>query len=55
MNLAPYRKFVVAIVAAAVTVANAFGFPVVEEASEEFIAVFDAIAALLVYAVPNEA
>lgn len=54
MNLAPYRKFVVAIVAAAVTVANAFGFPVVEDASDEIVALFDALAAVAVFAVPNQ-
>jgi hypothetical protein len=53
VDIKPYRKFVVAFVAAAVTVANAFGVPVVEEASDEAIAVFDALAALLVFAVPN--
>lgn len=53
MNIAPYRKFVIAAVAAAVTLANAFGVPVVEEVSDEIIGVFDAIAAVLVYTVPN--
>jgi hypothetical protein len=53
VDIKPYRKFVVAVVAAAVTVANAFGVPVVEEASDEAIAVFDALAALLIFAVPN--
>lgn len=52
--LAPYRKFVVAFVAAAVTIANSFGFPVVEDASDEFIAIFDAVAAFAVYLVPND-
>lgn len=54
MDISPYRKFVVAAVAAAVTLANAFGLPVVEEASDEVIGVFDALAALLVYVVPND-
>lgn len=54
MNLAPYRKFVIAIAAAAVTLAQAFGIANAEEISKEAIAVFDAIAAIGVYAVPNE-
>lgn len=53
MDIRPYRKFAVAIVAAAVTVANAFGVPVVQDVSQELIGVFDAVAAVLVYAVPN--
>lgn len=54
MDIRPYRKFVIAAVAAAVTLANAFGVPVVAEVSEELIAVFDAVAAVLIYTVPNE-
>lgn len=53
MNIAPYRKFVVAFVAAAVTVAHAFGIVGADDISKEVIAVFDAVAAILVYAVPN--
>jgi hypothetical protein len=53
MDIRPYRKFAVAFVAAAVTVANAFGVPVIEEASDELVAAFDALAAVLVFAVPN--
>lgn len=53
MDIRPYRKFAVALVAAAVTLANAFGVPVVEDASDELIGLFDALAAVLVYAVPN--
>lgn len=53
MDIRPYRKFAVAIVAAAVTVANAFGVPGAEDISKEVIAVFDAVAAILVYVVPN--
>ena len=54
MNLAPYRKFVIAFLAAGVTIAQAFGIANVDEISKEAIAVFDAIAAIGVYAVPNE-
>lgn len=54
MNLAPYRKFVVAFVAAAVTIANAFGVVGADEISQEVIAVFDALCAIGVYWVPNE-
>lgn len=54
MNIGQYRKFVVAIVAAAVTVGNAFGFPVVEDVSQEVIALFDVLAALVVARVPND-
>lgn len=53
MDIRPYRKFVVAFIAAAVTVANAFGLPVVEDASDELVAVFDALAAFAVFTVPN--
>ena len=53
MNIAPYRKAFVAVIAAAVTVAQAFGVPVAEDLSTELVAVFDAFAALLVYAIPN--
>lgn len=54
MNLAPYRKFVIAFAAAAVTIAQAFGVANADAISQEAIAVFDAIAAIGVYAVPNE-
>jgi hypothetical protein len=54
MNLAPYRKFVIALCAAAVTIAHAYGFANAEEVSKEVIAVFDAVAAIGVYLVPNE-
>lgn len=53
MNIAPYRKAFIAVVAAAVTVAQAFGVPVAEDLSTEVVAVFDAVAAILVYVVPN--
>jgi len=53
MNIAPYRKAFIAVVAAGVTVAQAFGIPVAEDLSTEVVAVFDSLAALLVYAVPN--
>jgi len=54
MNLAPYRKFVVAIVAAGVTLAHAFGVANADEVSKEIVAVFDALCAIGVYWVPNE-
>lgn len=53
MNLSPYRKAVVAVIAAAVTVAQAFGVPVADGLSDNIVAVFDAVAAALVYAIPN--
>ena len=53
MNLAPYRKAVIAVVAALVTVGQAFGWPVTDELGKEVVAVFDAVAAVLVYWVPN--
>lgn len=53
MNLAPYRKFAVAFVAAAVTIAHAFGIANADEISKQVIAVFDAVAAIGVYVVPN--
>ena len=54
MNLAPYRKFVIAFVAAAVTVAHAFGFVEADEISKQVVAVFDALCAIGVYWVPNQ-
>lgn len=54
MDLSPYRKAVIAVIAAAVTVAQAFGVPVAEDLSTELVAVFDAVAAVAIYAVPNE-
>jgi hypothetical protein len=54
MNFAPYRKFVIAFVAAAVTIAHAFGIAEADEISKQVIAVFDAVAAIGVYLVPNE-
>jgi hypothetical protein len=54
MNLAPYRKFVIAFAAAAVTIAQAFGVANADEISKQVVAVFDAVAAIGIYAVPNE-
>jgi len=54
VDLSPYRKAAVAVIAAAVTVAQAFGVPVAEDLSTELVAVFDAVAAVLVYLIPNE-
>ena len=54
MNLAPYRKFVIAFCAAAVTIAHAFGIANADEISKQVIGVFDAVAAIGVYLVPNE-
>lgn len=54
MNLAPYRKAVIAVIAAAVTVLAAFDVSVAEDLSDKLVGVFDALAAILVYAVPND-
>lgn len=54
MNTSKYRKFVIAAVAAGVTLANAFGVANAEEISKEVVAVFDALAAIFVYVVPND-
>ena len=54
MVLAPYRKFVIAFLAAAVTIAHAFGVANADEISKQVISVFDAICAIGVYLVPNE-
>lgn len=53
MDIARYRKATIAVIAATVTVAQAFGVPVAEDLSTELVAVFDAVAAVLVYAIPN--
>jgi predicted MFS family arabinose efflux permease len=53
MNIAPYRKAFIAVVAAGITVAQAFGVPVADGLSDNATAVFDAVAAILIYAVPN--
>lgn len=53
MDIARYRKGVVAVVAAAVTVAQLAGVPVADSLSDSVVAVFDVIAAALVVAVPN--
>lgn len=54
MNLAPYRKALVAIIGAVVTVLHAFNVPVADDIPVQVIAIYDALTALLVYAVPNE-
>jgi hypothetical protein len=53
IDISPYRKAVVAAVAAGVTIAQTLGVPVAAELSDSVIAVFDAVAAVLVYIVPN--
>ena len=53
-SIAETRKFVIAAVAAVVTAANAFGFPVAEDLSAEVVAIFDSVAAALVLIVGNE-
>lgn len=53
-SIAQTRKFVIAAVAAIVTAGNAFGFPVAEDLSQEVVAIFDAVAAVLVLVVGNE-
>lgn len=52
-KLPEYRKGVIAVVAAFVTVAHAFGFPVADDLSTEIVAVFDSVAAILLILVPN--
>lgn len=54
IDLAQYRKGVVAVLAAAVTVANLVGLPVVDGLSDAVLGVFDAVAAALVVIVPND-
>ena len=51
--VARYRKGLIAVLAALVTVGQVAGFPVAEEFSDNAVAVFDAIAAALVILVPN--
>lgn len=53
MDISRYRKAIIAVTAAAITVAQTFGVPLADELSDQVIAVFDAIAAALVYVVPN--
>jgi hypothetical protein len=53
INIHKYRKAFIAVVAAGVTIAQAFGLPVADDLSNTAAAVFDSVAALLVYAVPN--
>jgi predicted MFS family arabinose efflux permease len=53
-DLSAYRKGVVAVVAAGVTVAQVAGLPVAEELSDSLIAVFDSVAAALVILIPND-
>jgi len=53
MNLKPYRKAVIATVAAVVTILATFDVSVAENVPDQVIAVFDALTAILVYAVPN--
>lgn len=53
MDIRRYRKGVIAVVAAFVTIAQTFGWPVAENLSDDVIATFDAIAAALVIWVPN--
>jgi hypothetical protein len=52
-NLASKRKFVVAALAAAVTLAHAFGVANADDISKQVIAVFDAVCAIGVYLTPN--
>lgn len=54
MDLSRYRKAVIAVIAAIVTIAQTAGVPVAEELSDSAVAVFDAVAAFLVYLVPND-
>ena len=54
MDISRYRKGVIAVAAAVVTVAEALGLPVAEDLSQTAVAVFDSIAAVLVILVPND-
>lgn len=53
IDLRKYRKAFIAVVAAGVTVAQTFGLPVADELSDTVLAVFDSVAAFLVYLIPN--
>jgi hypothetical protein len=53
MNLAAYRKGLIAVLAAVVTIAQVAGWPLADDLSDQAVAVFDAIAAALVIIVPN--
>lgn len=53
-TIARYRKGLIAVIAAAVTVGQVVGFPLAEEFSDDAVAIFDAIAAALVIIVPNK-
>lgn len=48
-----YRKALIAALGALVTIGHAFGLPITEELSVKVVALFDAVAALLVYFIPN--
>lgn len=54
ITIARYRKGLIAVLAALVTVGQVAGFPIAEEFSDKAVAVFDAIAAALVIIVPND-
>jgi hypothetical protein len=54
VDLAKYRKAVAAVSAAAVTVLHAFNVPVAEDIPVQVVALYDAVAALLVYVLPND-
>lgn len=53
-RLPEYRKAVIAAVGAIVTIAAAFNVPVAGDLSQEVVGIFDALAAVLVLAVPNK-
>lgn len=54
MNLARYRKGVIAVTAAVVTVAAAFNIVLPADLSDNVVAVFDALSAALVIIIPND-
>jgi hypothetical protein len=54
VDISRYRKGVIAVLAAVVTVAQVAGFPLADDLSDKAIAVFDSLAAILVILVPND-
>jgi hypothetical protein len=49
-----YRKAVIAALAGGLAVLNALGVPVAEDLSTNLVAAINAVAAVLVYVIPNE-
>ena len=53
-KLHEYRKGVIAVSAAVVTVANLAGFPLAESLPDAVVGVYDSVVAVLVIVVPNK-